>query len=82
MIHLRIANNEPEIELEVQEVMQGQGNGTDDYEELINKPSINGAVLSGDKSFENLGLSPLSNLEIMSIINKASNEGGISNGNI
>lgn len=82
MIQLEIADNEPEIELEVQEVMQGQGNSTDDYEELINKPSINGTVLSGDKSFENLGLSPLSNLEIMSIINKASNEGGISNGNI
>ncbi len=82
MIELEIVSSEPEVELEVQEVMKGQGSGTDDYEELKNRPSINDVVLSGDKTFIDLGLSPLSNMEIMGIINKASNEGGMDNGDI
>lgn len=31
------------------------GGGTSDYADLINKPSINGVTLSGDKSLEDLG---------------------------
>lgn len=34
----------------------GGGGGTDDYEDLENKPSINGVVLSGDKSTGDLGI--------------------------
>lgn len=84
MTALEMGNITPTIELEVQEVMEGAGNGegTDNYERLRNKPSINKVVLSGDKSFEDLGVSPLSNLEIMNIINKASNEGGMNDGNV
>lgn len=82
MIELEIETNELEIGLEVQEVMEGQGgSGSNNYEKLKNKPSINKVVLSGDKSFEDLGISPLSNLEIMGIIDRASNDGGIRNGN-
>lgn len=83
MTVLEMGNIAPTIELEVQEIMEGSGSGegTDNYEKLKNKPSINKVVLSGDKSFEDLGLSPLSNLEIMGIINRASNEGGMNNGN-
>ncbi|MBP5325312.1 MAG: hypothetical protein J6Y86_07455 [Pseudobutyrivibrio sp.] len=33
------------------------GGGTDNYNELTNKPSINGNVLVGDQSTEDLGLS-------------------------
>ena len=33
----------------------GGGTGTDNYNELSNKPSINGTVLSGNKSLDNLG---------------------------
>ena len=32
------------------------GSGTNDYEQLSNKPSVNGVVLSGEKSAEELGL--------------------------
>lgn len=84
MTVLEMGNITPTIELEVQEIMEGAGSGggTDNYERLRNKPSINKVVLSGDKSFEDLGVSPLSNLEIMNIINKASNEGGMNDGNV
>lgn len=34
------------------------GSGTDNYNELTNKPSINGTVLSGNKTAANLGLQP------------------------
>lgn len=42
--------------------------GTDDYEELNNKPSINGVELVGDKSFEQLGEKTLTNSELKEII--------------
>lgn len=35
-----------------------------DYNKLINKPSINEVELKGDKSFEELGLLPMSNADI------------------
>ena len=34
----------------------GSGTGTDNYNELKNKPSINGTVLSGNKSLDNLDI--------------------------
>lgn len=34
----------------------GGGTGTDNYNELNHKPSINGTVLSGNKSLDNLGI--------------------------
>ena len=34
----------------------GGGTGTDNYNDLNNKPSINGTVLSGNKSLDNLGI--------------------------
>lgn len=51
----------------------GDGTGTNDYLELINKPSINHVTLESNKSFEELGMVPLSNLEIMEIIKNAAN---------
>lgn len=39
-----------------------------DYEELTNKPSINGVTLIDDKSFEDLGMSAITPQEIDDII--------------
>ena len=75
MTELQMGDITPTIDLEVQEVMEGEGGGARNYEKLTNKPSINEVELNGDKTFEQLGISPLSNLEIMQIINKAG-EGG------
>ena len=36
----------------------GSGSGTSDYNELSNKPSINGTTLKGNMSFEELGIQP------------------------
>ena len=42
--------------------------GTPDYNNLINKPQIEGVTLSGDKSYEDLNLESLSNLELESLL--------------
>lgn len=47
----------------------GGGTGTGDYNELINKPRINGVELKNNKSFNDLGAKALSNSEIDDIIN-------------
>lgn len=70
MTVLEMENITPTIDLDVQEVMEGAG-GTTDYDKLNNKPSINDVELSGDKSLGDLGISPLSDSEIMEIINNA-----------
>lgn len=47
--------------------------GTNNYESLVNKPSINSVELIGDKSFEDLGDVPLTNTEIQAIFNRIFN---------
>lgn len=43
---------------------------TTNYDELYNKPKINGVTLMGDRSFEDLGENSMTNMEIASIFNR------------
>ena len=43
---------------------------TGNYNDLFNKPSINEVELVGNKSFEELGDSPLTNIEIKSLFDR------------
>lgn len=43
---------------------------TSNYEDLYNKPRINGVMLTGDRSFEDLGEENLTNMEIATIFNR------------
>lgn len=43
--------------------------GTNDYNDLVNKPSINGVELVGDKTTEELDILPLTNAEIDDFMN-------------
>lgn len=43
-------------------------NAVDDYELLKNRPLIEEVVLSGNKSFKQLGLSPATKLEVEAIL--------------
>ena len=43
--------------------------GTNDYNDLVNKPSINGIELVGDKTTEELDIIPLTNAEIDEFMN-------------
>ena len=43
--------------------------GTNDYNDLINKPSMEGVELVGDKTLEELGVEALTPQEIDAIIN-------------
>lgn len=40
-----------------------------DYEQLENKPQINGVELDGNKTFEELGEQTITNVELQDIIN-------------
>lgn len=64
-------NDNIEIELEKNEKV-GTGEGTDNYNVLKNKPSINGVVLEGNKTSLDLSLQDLmnsiSNSEIENIL--------------
>lgn len=42
--------------------------GADDYDALRNKPSIEGVTLQGDRTFEQLGLEPMTPQDIDKII--------------
>ena len=44
-------------------------NGTNDYNDLANKPSIEGVELIGDKTLQELGVEALTPQEIDAIIN-------------
>lgn len=50
-------------------VFDETGFGTNDYNKLINKPQIEAVTLRGNKSFEDLGLSVMSNMDIENLIN-------------
>lgn len=41
-----------------------------DYEKLVNKPKINGVELVGNQSFDDLGMSELTALDVFNILNK------------
>lgn len=44
------------VDIEVEDVIQTGGSGTNNYNHLSNKPSINGVVLTGNKTLEELGV--------------------------
>lgn len=46
------------------DTLKGDPGVSGDYDGLTNKPSINGVILSGDKSFSDLGLEVITNTEI------------------
>lgn len=55
-----------EIELEGNETVKTEL--TNDYRKLINKPKIEGIELIGDKNFEDLGLSTITNFELEKLL--------------
>lgn len=42
--------------------------GTRDYNYLLNQPQINSVTLKGNKSFDDLGLSALTNMELRNLL--------------
>ena len=53
--------------------VQRGGGGTNNYNALVNKPSINGVQLIGEKSIEDLGVDTMTNTEILDVFNRAFN---------
>lgn len=46
----------------------GGGGGTTNYNLLTNQPQINGNTLIGDKSFDDLGMQPLTNEQMDALL--------------
>ena len=44
--------------------------GTLDYDDLDNKPKINDVELKGNKTFENLGINTITNIELEEMLNR------------
>lgn len=57
-----------EIDLDL-DLSQSIG-GSNNYEDLTNKPKINDVTVVGNKTFEEYGLFSLSNMEILETFNK------------
>ena len=62
-VSLELESNTHEYTLGVEENI-GITGGTNDYEKLKNKPSINGVELIQNKSFSDLGMDIISNQEL------------------
>lgn len=56
------------------EVFRSVVKPTTDYETLTNKPRINGVILDGDTSLEDLGVSSISDNEIDRIFDETEGE--------
>jgi len=46
----------------------GSGGGTTNYEDLVNKPSINSVMLTGNQTSEDLGFTVITNVELEKIL--------------
>ena len=49
----------------------GGGGGTKDYEQLLNKPQIEGNTLQGNMSLSDIGDTPISDADIIAAVNAA-----------
>lgn len=65
-LELEIGRKSPQLELTISH--KSDSGGTNNYNRLINKPSIQGTTLQGDKSFEELGLHRVTEQDIDRII--------------
>lgn len=63
MVQVELQGNLHEYEIGIEENIVLSG-GTNDYEKLKNKPSINGVELIKNKSFSDLGMDIISNQEL------------------
>lgn len=56
------------VEAEAELINEMSINNVSDYDLLSNKPQINSVTLQGNKSFNDLGLEGISNMELESIL--------------
>lgn len=61
-IELRVAEDDEPVQLRAVDFVRGGGGGTTDYDELENKPSINGVTLEGNSSASDLSLASASDV--------------------
>lgn len=70
-LNVKFESQEEKMQLRVpEETVRVPVDNVTDYQKLQNKPSINGEVLEGDKSFEDFGRRTINNMEIIKIVDK------------
>ena len=73
MTEINIGNLEFYNEIEIGDLeydVKIVNTGTLNYEELNNKPKINDVELKGNKTFDNLGINTITNIELEEILNR------------
>ena len=66
-VEVAIEGNLHEYEIGIAENIEMSG-GTNDYEKLKNKPAINGVELIKNKSFDDLGMSSITNQQLEDLL--------------
>ena len=66
-VEVQIEGNLHEYKIGIEENIAVSG-GTNDYEKLKNKPRINGIELVKNKSFDDLGMSSITNQELEDLL--------------
>lgn len=66
-VEVSLEGNLHEYEIGIAENIEVSG-GTNDYEKLKNKPQINGVELLKNKSFDDLGMSSITNQELEDLL--------------
>lgn len=66
-VQVELEGNLHEYEIGIAENIEMSG-GTNDYEKLKNKPQINGIELIKNKSFDDLGMSSITNQELEDLL--------------
>lgn len=51
------------------QLREGSSSGTKDYNDLYNKPQIEGVPLQGNKTYEELNMHRITNMELENILN-------------
>ena len=67
-VSVRVRDTGGEVRMRVNESIRPGSGGSSDYEDLSNKPSIESVTLMGNKTFSDLGLTPLTNEEIEALL--------------
>lgn len=66
-VQVELESNLHEYEIGIEENIAVSG-GTNDYEKLKNKPLINGVELIKNKSFDDLGMSSITNQQLEDLL--------------
>ena len=70
VLDISINTENENVEVEIEDSDKVPTGATSNYKKLVNKPQIEGVELIDNKTFEDLGLSEISNIQVDELLNK------------